>query len=643
MAFWREPRRPTAEDQKRTNEVLAAFETSFDGGASKAFVSAGGNTYQPAEPARPVQPHRAQKKGRRAMDEFLEELKAREGLRDKGFTLDRGRATYQPPPQEKETYQGTTNLVINNMAPTVTEETLMKAFGQYGNVFSVKVMWPRSEDERRRGRNRGFVSFTSREDADDALQAMDDSLLEGVRISVAWGRALKDQPGAGGVGSTAASRSAYGRTQPPKPPQNPTVAAALEKARMLAAQPPKRVASAAGGASAFQGAALSTRRSRWDMVHTQSGDGLSQSDFDQAHKVVVVPPSDDTLRRLADLTARFVAADGRTFEDFIRLRERDHGDFSQLLDVSSQAGRYYRYRAWEAAMAQNAPEPFREYDFEGKRVKAHRIQCGGPFWVAPDVATTAQPLDAVKSMPALTRADAQRKAEHDLMERSRENEAQLYEKRGARRGDAKLKISDALQFTETLASIKPSRAEVRDAMCFALDRADAARELSELLGNALTEPAQSNASDETRLARLYVASDILHNAAACGRGARMMRSLLRPYLAAALHHLGTRLLGQKGSTLELAKTNSIIDKVNALLQVWGRWAQVFPANWTFGLESAFFERRERSQTQAADEDVDGSSGAASSVSSGSDGWSEWSETMSCSSQPFIVASPRRSS
>ena len=89
---------------------------------------------------------------------------------------------------------------------------------------------------------------------------------------------------------------------------------------------------------------------------------------------------------------------------------------------------------------------------------------------------------------------AARKAEHDLMERSRENEAQLYEKRGARRGDAKLKISDALQFTETLASIKPSRAAVRDAMCYALDRADAARELSELLGNALTEPAQAQAS-----------------------------------------------------------------------------------------------------------------------------------------------------
>ena len=116
--------------------------------------------------------------------------------------------------------------------------------------------------------------------------------------------------------------------------------------------------------------------------------------------------------------------------------------------------------------------------------------------------------------------------------------------------------------------------------------------------------ARTRARAETRLARLYVASDILHNAAACGRGARMMRSLLRPYLAAALHHLGTRLLGQTGSTLELAKTNSIIDKVNALLQVWGRWAQVFPANWTFGLESAFFERRERSTTSATDEEID---------------------------------------
>jgi U2-associated protein SR140 len=611
MSFWRDkaPRKSAAEE-RRTAEALAAFEASFDGGSTKSFVLAGsGATYQPTmQAAPPAQPHRAQKKGLRAMDEFLEELKARDTLRDKGFTLDKAGPRYHAPqPEEKkEQYQGTTNLVINNMAPTVTEETIMKAFGAYGEIFSVKVMWPRSDDERRRGRNRGFVSFRQRDEAEDAQQAMDDSVLEGVRISVAWGRALKDQPGAGGVGSTAASRSAYG-ARPPKTPALPgaaaCVAAAVARAKLLAAPAP-RVAAAAGGASAFQGAALSTRRSRWDSLPAKREDGLSQQDFEGAHKVIVVVPQDDTLRRLADLTARFVAADGRTFEDFLRLRERNHADFSKLLDSSSSVGRYYRYRTWEAAMASKSPEPGTMYDFEGRQVKAFRIQCGGPFWVAPDQATTASPVDDIKDTPALTRADALRKAEQSLMERSRENEASLYERRGARRGDAKLRLNDVLRFTETLASMHIARTQIKDAMCFALDRADAARELSELLGNALTEPAQAQASDETRLARLYVASDILHNAAACGRGARMMRSLLRPYLAPALHHLGTRLLGRSGSTLQLAATNSIIDKVGALLQVWSRWAQVFPANWTYGLESAFFERRERSSHLRTEEDDD---------------------------------------
>ena len=93
----------------------------------------------------------------------------------------------------------------------MTEEALQRAFGAHGEVFSVKVMWPRSDDERRRGRNRGFVSFRSREDAADAIEAMDDSMLEGCRISVNWGRALREQPGAGTGPQTAASRNAYRR------------------------------------------------------------------------------------------------------------------------------------------------------------------------------------------------------------------------------------------------------------------------------------------------------------------------------------------------------------------------------------------------------------------------------------------------
>lgn len=45
----------------------------------------------------------------------------------------------------------------------------MDLFGKYGEINSVKIMWPRSEEEKARKRNCGFVSFKLRADAEDAL------------------------------------------------------------------------------------------------------------------------------------------------------------------------------------------------------------------------------------------------------------------------------------------------------------------------------------------------------------------------------------------------------------------------------------------------------------------------------------------
>lgn len=50
-----------------------------------------------------------------------------------------------------------------------TEEHLLDLFGRYGEINSVKIMWPRSEEEKARKRNCGFVSFKLRADAEDAL------------------------------------------------------------------------------------------------------------------------------------------------------------------------------------------------------------------------------------------------------------------------------------------------------------------------------------------------------------------------------------------------------------------------------------------------------------------------------------------
>lgn len=55
----------------------------------------------------------------------------------------------------------------------MNEEMLCKEFGKYGPLASVKIMWPRTDEERCRTSNRAFVAFMTRRDAERALAALD--------------------------------------------------------------------------------------------------------------------------------------------------------------------------------------------------------------------------------------------------------------------------------------------------------------------------------------------------------------------------------------------------------------------------------------------------------------------------------------
>lgn len=80
----------------------------------------------------------------------------------------------------------TTNLYVGNINPKVhqtclvwyvnllvlfqmNEENLCQLFGKFGPLASVKVMWPRTEEEKARNKNCGFVAYMKREDAEKAL------------------------------------------------------------------------------------------------------------------------------------------------------------------------------------------------------------------------------------------------------------------------------------------------------------------------------------------------------------------------------------------------------------------------------------------------------------------------------------------
>ena len=54
----------------------------------------------------------------------------------------------------------------------MSEASLCELFGKFGPLASVKIMWPRSEEERSRGRNCGFVAYMNRKDGERALSTL---------------------------------------------------------------------------------------------------------------------------------------------------------------------------------------------------------------------------------------------------------------------------------------------------------------------------------------------------------------------------------------------------------------------------------------------------------------------------------------
>lgn len=53
----------------------------------------------------------------------------------------------------------------------------MEVFGKYGPLASIKIMWPRSDEEKARGRNCGFVAYMSRKDGERALKNLNGLLF----------------------------------------------------------------------------------------------------------------------------------------------------------------------------------------------------------------------------------------------------------------------------------------------------------------------------------------------------------------------------------------------------------------------------------------------------------------------------------
>ncbi|KAG1338466.1 Protein RRC1-like [Cocos nucifera] len=154
-----------------------------------------------AEKKKEEEKPREKEKGKtRAIDKFLEELKFEQELREKRnqerehWREGRHNDNSAPPSRFDELpddfdpsgkFPGsfddgdpqTTNLYVGNLSPKVDENFLLRTFGRFGPIASVKIMWPRTEEERRRQRNCGFVAFMNRADGQAAKDEMQGLLI----------------------------------------------------------------------------------------------------------------------------------------------------------------------------------------------------------------------------------------------------------------------------------------------------------------------------------------------------------------------------------------------------------------------------------------------------------------------------------
>uniref|UniRef100_A0A4W4F0H9 U2 snRNP-associated SURP domain containing n=1 Tax=Electrophorus electricus TaxID=8005 RepID=A0A4W4F0H9_ELEEL len=88
----------------------------------------------------------------------------------------------------------TTNLYLGNINPQMNEEMLCQEFGRYGPLASVKIMWPRTDEERARERNCGFVAFMTRRDAERALKHLNGKVIMNFEMKLGWGKGVPIPP-----------------------------------------------------------------------------------------------------------------------------------------------------------------------------------------------------------------------------------------------------------------------------------------------------------------------------------------------------------------------------------------------------------------------------------------------------------------
>ncbi|XP_077449358.1 U2 snRNP-associated SURP motif-containing protein isoform X2 [Stigmatopora argus] len=243
-----------------------------------------------------------------------------------------GRPTFYDDP----TVPINTNLYINCISPKMNEEILCKEFVKYGPLASVKIMWPRTDEERGRNSNRAFVAFMTRKDAERAFAALDGKVIMGFEMKLGWGRPARI---------------------PPQPLYTPV--------GVRAAPPPQ-------SGLPFNGQPRDRFRNDFTKPLALTKIDLDKTLSEAVVKVVI--PTERNLLVLIHRMIEFVVREGPLFEAIIMNKEKSNPEYSFLFDNKSQNHVYYRWKLFTILQGESLSK-WRTADF--------RMFRGGSVWRPP--------------------------------------------------------------------------------------------------------------------------------------------------------------------------------------------------------------------------------------------------------------------
>uniref|UniRef100_A0A8B9KP84 U2 snRNP-associated SURP motif-containing protein n=1 Tax=Astyanax mexicanus TaxID=7994 RepID=A0A8B9KP84_ASTMX len=380
------------EDEKAAAEIYEEFLAAFEGGEGrvKTFVRGGianatkeevavdekkGKLYKPksrvleAKSFLPLETppqflaidkRNASKKGEKEkkksnLELFKEELKQIQEERDERHRL-KGRVSRFEPLSAMEGRRSflddsapgshdvgdpsTTNLYLGNINPQMNEEMLCQEFGRYGPLASVKIMWPRTDEERARERNCGFVAFMTRRDAERALKHLNGKMIMNFEMKLGWGKGVPIPPHPIYI-----PPSMMEHTLPPPPSGLPFNAQPKERLKNTNAPMPP------------------PPKSKEEFEKT-----LSQA------IVKVVIPTERNLLSLIHRMIEFVVREGPMFEAMIMNREISNPLYRFLFENQSPAHVYYRWKLYSILQG-DSPTKWKTEDF--------RLFKNGSLWRPP--------------------------------------------------------------------------------------------------------------------------------------------------------------------------------------------------------------------------------------------------------------------